>query len=166
MLECNEVQSCISDYSIGLLDPKRAEVVAAHLAVCPECARELKVLEATLALVESSPQIEPPAGMWDAVYAQIAPPQTAARPSFADRLRSFFAPPVRAFAAGVAVLGVLVAMSFGRMTAPSNPVTADASTTEYVQGHAFFASQDAFADRFGLASVAGASMPGRDSHIQ
>jgi anti-sigma factor RsiW len=155
MKQCEDIQTHIADYSVGNLNAEQMDDVTAHLAACPDCANELKVLQAAMSLVEELPQAEPPAGMWSAVYEQIAP-ETA--PSLLERIQMLFAPPTRALAGGFAVLMLLVVMIFGRPGVNAPTAVADAATQEYVQEHVMYTAQDAFADRVALTSVSAAAM--------
>lgn len=166
MIRCEDIQNLISDYSVGSLDGEQMALFEVHIRECRSCQGELEHLQATMALVESVTELDPPAGMWDGVYAQISGPKPEAKPSFLGWVRSFLAHPQRAIAFGFAVFVMLVIVTFGKIASPPTPAMADDSMQEYVQGHAMAASQDAFADRIGLASVSAASMTGTEAQTR
>lgn len=55
--QCCPPPETLGDYHFGLLKPARRRAIAAHLATCPHCTRELAELEAYLA--ELRPELEP-----------------------------------------------------------------------------------------------------------
>lgn len=165
-ISCEIVQGSLADYSVGILNASKTDQIKAHLGSCKACARELSMMEGAVALVETVEAIEPPAGVWDAVYEQIKD-SPASTPSFGEKIRNLFASPKRTLATGFAVLVILVALTFGQMQKPFDTPVADASSTyEYVQGHAMFSSQDVFSNRAGLASVTGEAMLVRETQTQ
>jgi hypothetical protein len=121
----------------------------------PECQRELKTIEAAVSLVEGVDEFEPPAGMWEAVLSQIAAPAPVERPGFREWLQGWFAP--RRAAAALAAAAVAVAVVYGYVKFPAPSTAYQATASVYVEEHIQLASQDAFANRFGLASISEAA---------
>ncbi len=50
----------LSEHVDGRLDPRSEAKLQAHLSSCAECRTELEELQATVALLRSTPQVEPP----------------------------------------------------------------------------------------------------------
>jgi len=157
MDRCQQTQELLADYRSGVLSSRKAAWIEEHIAQCAECARELRVLDGALALVEANtPEYEPPAGLWNGVYNRITSPEPEPSSVFGD-LRRWIARPVQAAGVGVAALALTISLVV--ITGPHNvsaPVEA-ASNMEYVQGHALYAGQAPLADRAAYLSVVAAS---------
>lgn len=95
-------------YALRALPPSERAAVARHVDDCPICAEELAGLQqAAAALLESVPQVDPPAHLrrriMDAVQPEAARPRRRAqRPSFGER-----------FSLGWAVAGAALAVAGG-----------------------------------------------------
>ena len=53
-------RALLSEHVDGRLDPRSEARLQAHLSSCTECRAELQELQATVALLRSTPQVEPP----------------------------------------------------------------------------------------------------------
>src|SRR5438445_73910 len=106
-MDCTRVRELLPDYSVELLSDRASQRVASHLAACGDCRRELKAMDAAVALVETYGAIEPPAGLFNAVRNRIESGEVARqRPPWWTWW------PARAAAMGMAVgalaLGILM----------------------------------------------------------
>lgn len=143
----------LADYRTGILRGRDLRLVESHLAECPACARELRVLDEVLALVsDSTAESEPPAGLWNGVANRIAAPERSYRPAFAWR-------PLRIAGVGAATIALAVGIWLGGMRQePVTPIRI-ASSNEYVQGHALYAGQAPLADRVSYLSLVASGEP-------
>jgi hypothetical protein len=72
-LTCDEVVEMAGSFVLGALDPVSGAAVRAHLAACPESHEEMAELGgAVVALAESVPVVEPPAGLKGRIMAAAA----------------------------------------------------------------------------------------------
>jgi anti-sigma factor RsiW len=150
MDKCHSVQDMLADYRSGLLSAGKRGWVEAHCAECSECAKELRVLDDVLALVDSNtPMQEPPAGLWNGVANRIATPETGRRGAFGH----WWTRPLRLAGVGVAALALVIAIEFGAVQHDSVVPVRMASGNEYVQGHALYAGQAPLADRVSYLSL-------------
>ena len=142
-MDCQEIQSLISEYSLGMIEGRRKAGVEEHVAGCPECAREMEKLNQVMAMVEGLDAKEPPPGLWNGVYNRITGP---------EKVRSW-AHWRRGWSIGFATAALVLAMLFGHIHHP--PVNENTyAANEYIQGHAMYATQDMLADQAALNSVA------------
>jgi len=140
-MNCQEVQSLISEYSLGLIEGRRKAEMDQHLASCKACARELEKLTQVMALVEGLDAKEPPPGLWNGVYNRISQPETSRHYGWARKWSIGFA---------TAVLAMI--LLFAHIHNPG--VESTYAANEYVQGHAVYATQDILADQAALNTVA------------
>jgi anti-sigma-K factor RskA len=76
-MTCAEVRSLIGGYVLQALEPREADTVRAHIATCPDCAREHAELAHIPAVLDAAPDPElppavPPPALEDAVVAGFA----------------------------------------------------------------------------------------------
>lgn len=83
-MNCDEVQSRLSEYLENLLDPQTTGSIAGHLSACAHCRAEADDITQTIYLVKALPEIEPPAAFATRVMAYVR--ETAAQPPFWQRL--------------------------------------------------------------------------------
>lgn len=104
----SEFRARLSEYLERELIPEERSRVERHLESCPDCARELRELRATVSLLRRLPEPGHPPGLADAVMAQIA--LEASRPaSLRSLVRRTAEPRVAALlAAGLAGFVLLV----------------------------------------------------------
>lgn len=64
----------VSSYALGALSPSETATMAAHVAVCWDCRRELEALGPTIELLTNWPggMLEPPSSLWDGLVERIA----------------------------------------------------------------------------------------------
>ena len=150
-MDCQKVQSLISEYSVGLIGGRRKSEVEAHLAECPECAAELEKLNNVMLLVDGLDSREPPAGLWNGVYNRITQPSPRLRRASPESAwRHGIRRRVAGWSVGFAAAALALIMFFSRAHDTGNTYAAN----EYLQGHAAYASQELFADQAALNSVA------------
>ncbi len=157
---CEEVDRLIADYSAGALPRRTTRSVRTHLNGCPVCAKALDQLSLAMAAVEALPPLDPPSGLWNGVYNRITSPERVSRPDVLGRL---LVRPRRVLAVGVAIASLAGAVIFGvSLQRPRTVAQApEPAAMEYVQGHMYAASQDAFADRVSLGFVGSMSQVSR-----
>ena len=143
-MDCEKVQSLISEHSVGLIGGRRKSEIEAHLASCPACAAELDKLQKVLLLVEGLDAKEPPAGLWNGVYNRITEPI-----GVWDRARRTIRRRTAGWSVGFAAAALALIMLFTRTHDTSSTYVAN----EYIQGHAAYASQELLADQAALNSV-------------
>ena len=142
MDKCGATQAILADYRSEILSPTKRRWLEAHLAECPNCAGELRVLDDVLGLMDANtPLQEPPAGLWSGVANRIAVPEVR-RPFYGQWL----ARPMRLAGAGAGALALVLGIVFGGVQHdPVVPVKV--ASSEYVQSHALYAGQAPLADR-------------------
>ncbi len=87
------VTESIPAFALDCLDPEERELVARHLARCPECQAELLAYQDVVGdLALAAPKSTPPAGLRQKILQSTAgvPSRPAARPGFFSRLAPFF----------------------------------------------------------------------------
>jgi anti-sigma factor RsiW len=68
---CDRVREWLSELDYGGPGLWQRWQVARHLKRCPECARELEALRRAVALIESIPEVSPPADLWERVAGEL-----------------------------------------------------------------------------------------------
>jgi len=95
------VWDLLSAYADDEVTPEEAARVEQHVAVCADCARDLRFMRQTATVLASTPEVTPPAGLRQAILAA-----TVYRPTWGQRLqaslRAVFLPPTRLRAFGLA----------------------------------------------------------------
>jgi Anti-sigma-K factor rskA/Putative zinc-finger len=72
MITCQQCRDDLAEYDLGSADAARAEQVAAHLAACPACRRELEeVRTGWAAMPQALTPIEPSRDLFDRISARI-----------------------------------------------------------------------------------------------
>lgn len=149
-MNCAEIQSLISEYSLGLIEGRRKAEMDRHLhscEACPACAGELEKLNKVLALVEGLDAKEPPPGLWNGVYNRITEPAT-----LRDRVFGSLHRRAKGWSIGFATAALAAILLFAHVHNPG--VESTYAANEYVQGHAVYATQDMLADQVALNTVA------------
>ncbi len=157
MNECEKIQQLLSDFRTGAVNADESKKIEAHIANCPECASELKALDDVLDLLKSNvAEYEPPVGLWNGVYNELTSPQRRERAIWAG-IRDWFAKPVRAVGVGAVAVVIVVGIMFNIVMQDRKPAAQYAASSEYVQGHALYASQAPLADQVAYLSIATSS---------
>ena len=133
-LACDECRSLLGGYVLDALEPDEMEAVRAHVAGCPECAREHAQLAPIPTLLDAAGSADespakPPARLEDAVldnFARERPrPETERHRRRPSRARRWFTRPVP-IAATAAVAAALVAIALTGGLGGSGPTAAHA----------------------------------------
>lgn len=148
-MKCGEIQKLIADYSVGLVGGRTRNEIERHLAGCPACSSELERQEKIMLLVEGLEPVEPPVGLWNGVYNRIT--RAPERLGLWERIRTGYAGRSVGWSVGFATVALAALILFSHVHAPGPEVTYSAS--EYIQGHAIYASQEPLADQAALYSV-------------
>ncbi len=83
-MNCHQIQEHLSQYLDHRLESGERHEIEAHLASCPDCLPEAKLLSDAIKRVAGLPELEPPIGLSQRVMAQIR--REAAPPTLWDRL--------------------------------------------------------------------------------
>lgn len=161
MDKCKEIQALFADYRTGILNPRQASCIEDHISQCSDCAKELRVLDDVLALVDSNvPDYEPPVGLWNGVANRLTSPTP--RSTLFKRLMT---KPLRTIGAGIAVVALTATLfvSNSNHTSPPMRITSGA---QYMEAHALYAGQAPLADRVGYLSVVAASAEASQSQTK
>lgn len=104
-MNCDEVQSKLSEYFENLLDPDITVSITGHLSACAHCRTEADDLKRTIHLVKALPEMEPPAAFATRVMAHAR--ETATQPSVWQRLFLPFRIKLPIHAAAVILVSIL-----------------------------------------------------------
>src|SRR5437588_1824088 len=99
-MRCDRIQGLLSAYGDGELPARQAARVAEHLQTCAVCAAEARSLSTLVCVLQSLPELEPPASLRSSIFAAVDQVQ----PTMWERLRTGLAPlqPSVSFAVGAA----------------------------------------------------------------
>lgn len=156
-MNCEKAQNLLAEYRSDLLGPRARRKVEEHLAGCERCAHELRVLDATIEMVEAEVRSSaPPPGLWNGVLNRISSPR--AEPGG----RGFSWRPARALgaAAAVAAVGLGIALGTVHFRPPAPAMQRASADNRYVQAHAYQVSHAPLADRVSYVSLL--SLPAND----
>jgi anti-sigma factor RsiW len=81
--ECEAIWDFLSAYADGEATPEEARIVETHIAACPECARDLQFMQETAQMLAHTPEIAPPPGLREAIFAV-----TTRRTTWQERIRT------------------------------------------------------------------------------
>jgi anti-sigma factor RsiW len=143
--ECERMQAMLPSYAVGAGSSRDRRVVADHVANCPACAKELRVLERTGEMLSQAP-LDPSPDLWEAIRPNLAPrPATRGLGRVgwwlnAHRLQS-------------AAAGAVAAISISVWLAVAPHLQPNAEAREYLVGHVAMSWRDPFADKAQLGLV-------------
>lgn len=147
----------LADYRSDILDQRHTDEIEGHLARCEQCAEELRLLDAVLALVDANTsQVEPPVGLWNGVYNRITQPQPRAS-VWRNIARNWLMRPARAAAMGAAAMALIAGLMFSGLHRGENVPPVSRADSEYIQAHALYAGQAPLADRASYLTLVSAS---------
>lgn len=153
MDKCQKVQESLAQYRTATLRSGNNLLIEEHLKSCLECASELRMLDDVLAMVAANtPQLDPPAGLWNGVYNRISQGQIQR-----SAIQYWLTRPLRIAGAAVAALALIFVVTFSGSHRSGIPPVIIASNREYIQGHALYAAQVPLADHVSYLSVVAAS---------
>jgi len=75
-MNCEEIQSKLSEYVENLSDPEIRAGISNHLSGCDRCRAEANEITQTIQLVRALPEMEPPAGFVTRIMVQVREPVT------------------------------------------------------------------------------------------
>lgn len=70
-MTCQEIVKILPDYAVDNVSDSVRQMILVHLTECPNCAKELEMLQRTGFLLNTLKLEEPPVGLWEKVEAQI-----------------------------------------------------------------------------------------------
>jgi|GEM_PF-1034358 len=111
---CGKIGALLSAYLDGELTAREQNMVADHIAVCSECAREMRALQVLVGAAASIAPVDPPTDLKARIAAATTArlPGAAAQPVLVERLRYLLSPKglrwAGAAAAGTAAIAVLL----------------------------------------------------------
>lgn len=112
-MHCDKVLDHLSDYCEGTLPPALRAAVQGHLDACASCRAEAEGLQDVWQLLDTVPEVEPPADfrtmVWQRIEAEQARGQATRRPRFVLNWRMLLARPIYGFAAAAALLLLVLA---------------------------------------------------------
>ncbi len=153
MDKCQKVRESLAEYRTASLRSGKNARIEEHLKSCLECASELQILDDVLALVAANtPELEPPAGLWNGVYNRISQPQM-----LRSAIRHWMMRSWRIAGTGIAALALILTVTFSASHRSVVAPVRIASNNEYIQGHALYAGQSPLADRVSYLSVVAVS---------
>ncbi len=161
MLKCTRVIELLPDYSVALLDHRTEAAVDSHLEICEVCRRELKTMDAAVALVAQHGGLQPPVGLFNAVRNRIE-----AGEAVRERRPWWFwfnTTPARSLAMGMAVLAI--ALPFTVPVQPSyqpieismhgdGPEVTSSALASSIRQHAMSAGEGPLTDRVAWEAMA------------
>jgi hypothetical protein len=121
MMSCDEVWDLLSVYADGEATPDETAMVENHIAVCADCARDLKFMQSTAIVLQEAPEVEPPADLREAIFAA-----TINRPTLQERFAAAVRrtlSPVSVRYGAVATAGAAAALAVFIYTHPSEPLS-------------------------------------------
>jgi anti-sigma factor RsiW len=107
---CGKIRPLLVDYSDGVLSADKTRQIAAHLAQCPACREELRLLEHSLALARE---------VWNE-SATNEPLATCSKPLAVSR--KTFRRPLAWIGGAVAACAVIIILLFARSTKPKEEI--------------------------------------------
>lgn len=181
MLDCKKIQANLGEYVDGALPSDEAWRVKMHLSSCAVCDQAARELSGTVALLQSLPRQDTPAGFEQALARRLA--DVALQPrrsSLSERIGNWWTLPRRVRPATLATAGALAALApaailvfssanHGGATSPVHSpgartpslVRASTASSDFVQQcldeHSTYAAADPLGDQ---TAVILASLPG------
>jgi len=152
-MNCEKFERIVARYVVGTLPPWSRNAAVRHLDQCGSCRILIESHYRVAFLVDSLSGEEPPVGLWNAVFNEIAE-ETPGKSSVPTTHRDW-KPSLAVAAAGLAV-GVALGQFMGNPVPAFHeadtitPITPNVAT--YVQQHGRLASEDPLTDQVSLAA--------------
>ena len=143
--QCEKMRAMLPSYAVGAGSSRDRHLVADHIADCPACAKELRILERTGEFL-SQAGLDPSPDLWEAIRPNLTPRKARGglgRVGWwlnAHRLQS-------------AAAGALAAISISVWLAVAPHPQPNAEAREYLAGHAAMSWRDPFADKAQLGLI-------------
>jgi len=163
-MDCTRVRDLLPDYSVEILDGRTHRQVEAHLQICADCQRELRLMDEVMKLVETHAAHQPPVGLFNGVRNRIeAGDFVRDRPAWWS---IFLTRPARVAAMGLAmgavVMGLVLPTGTPGMHAPLPLMSPEQGLGSVASGelgnsirqHAMSASEGPLADRVAWEAMA------------
>ncbi len=177
MMECTKIKKLLPDYSVfvsvakarseteqrsgssesqrkhgGGLSKKNREFVKQHLDNCPDCSRELILLDKTASLLEKIPQEEPPDFLWEGISRGIIQQESRikSQPIWQKVIGWIWGKRIPTFATGLVVSILVTALYFAVWNSPK-----ESQPTLYaeIEQQTFSYWNSPFADRAALGML-------------
>lgn len=147
-MECVKIKKILPEYSVGGLSEKKREFVKRHIESCPDCSRELMLLDKTASLLDSIPQEEPPEFLWEGVRREIIRQERPLEtPVWQKFIGWFWGRRIPALATGLAVLILVTGLYFALW---KSPTASESTLYAETQQQTFSYWNTSFADRAAL----------------
>lgn len=143
--ECERMRAMLPSYAVGAGSSRDRRVVADHVANCPACAQELRILERTGEFL-SQAGLDPSPDLWEAIRPNLTP-----RP--AKRGLGRLGWWLNTHRLQSAAAGALAAISISAWLVVAPRPQPNAEAREYLAGHAAMSWRDPFADKAQLGLV-------------
>lgn len=119
-MECAKIKKTLPEYSAGGLSGWKRAIVKQHTESCPDCSRELELLNKTALLLDSIPQEEPPDLLWEAVRREIIQgKRPKLQPIWQEIIRRFWGKRIPILAAGLVILVLVAGLYFAVWKSPT-----------------------------------------------
>ena len=120
MMDCAKIKRILPEYSVGGLSRGKRELIKQHVENCPDCSRELMLLDKTASLLDSIPQEEPPDLLWEEVRREIIQQERSpGNPVWRGIIGWLWGKRIPALATGIAVLILVVGLYFAVWKSPT-----------------------------------------------
>jgi anti-sigma factor RsiW len=151
-IHCQESNDLFPRYSADDLPRREREALRRHLASCPGCREEYARFQATIGLLDSLEEKEPPADLWSRVEQEITRPQKHTSRLLRGLPRLGWARLRPAVAWGVGVVAIAVFLILAPLR-PRGGRDASLAAATYVEQHTALAGEDPLADRVALGII-------------
>jgi hypothetical protein len=156
-MDCKTVIELIPEYSVDMVEGRVKDEIDNHLLNCIGCKTEFEKLYKVMKLVDDLDVVEPPADLWNGVYAKIS---SNKKKTIWDILKSPIPVKPLRWSLGVSVAILIIVLFFSRFENPANQTSISQRTVstrnsdEFTQGHIIFTNTDLFADPASTNSTA------------
>lgn len=144
VMDCRKIVELIPEYSVDMLDGSMKTEMGIHLASCPACVAEADKLTRVMAMVDDLEQVDPPANLWNGIYARIS---SRKKKTIWDILRLPVPIKPLRWSMGISVVVLILFGLFSRIqTSDKQPAVNNHTSDEFTQGHLIYTNTDLFAD--------------------
>ncbi len=151
MMKCEKIKKILPEYSVGGLSNRKRKLIKKHVDNCPDCSRELILLDKTALLLDSIPQEEPPDFLWEGVKIGIIQQKRHELWTFLHGIVEWFwGKRIIALTAGLTILILVLGLYFTIWRSPVEPQSELYTETEY---HTLSYWNTSFADKAALGMI-------------